>query len=364
MLPPLTEQRRIVEIIDELFSGLDAAVAGLKRIQSKLKRYRASVLQAAVEGRLTAEWREQNLPSESGAELLERLLKERRAKWEENQLKKYDEQGKTPPRNWKEKYQEPVKPDTTGLPELPEGWVWASLHQLSWDSSYGTSEKCSYDTAGLAVIRIPNIKNGNLCLKDVKHASDKLHIPANDLVASGDVLIIRTNGSKSLIGKMAIITENPTRPLYYASYLIRFRVVDIQQLPSWIGRIWDIRSIRNWIEDRAATSAGQHNISMSTLNALPIPLPTLKEQTQAISVIESRLEIADDLDEIIDSALKRASILRQSILKRAFEGRLVPQDPNDEPASELLERIRAERAAQAATVKPARTQRKAKGHAG
>lgn len=363
ILPPFNEQIRIAGALDELFSGLDAAVAELKRIKTNIKRYRASVLQAAVEGRLTAEWRKQNPPSETGAELLARLLKERRAKWEENQLKKYAEQGKTPPKDWKEKYPEPVKPDTTGLPELPEGWVWASLHQLSWNSSYGTSDKCSYDATGLAVIRIPNIKNGSLCLKNVKYASGSLDIPANDLIAPGDALIIRTNGSKSLIGKIALITNKPTHPLYYASYLIRFRVVNISQLPSWLGKIWDVSLIRNWIEDRAATSAGQHNVSMSTLNALPIPIPTIKEQTQAITVIDSRLKIADALDETLDNALKRAAILRQSILKRAFEGRLVPQDPNDEPASVLLERIRAERAEQSATVNPTRTKRKGKGDA-
>jgi len=362
-IPPLPEQERIITALQRLLAELDVAVSKLERIKSNLKRYRASVLQAAVEGRLTAEWRKENPPSETGAELLARLLKIRRAKWEENQLKKYTEQCKTPPKNWKEKYPEPAKPDTTGLPELPEGWVWASLHQLSWDSSYGTSDKCRYDATGLAVIGIPNIKNGSLCLKNVKYASGSLHIPANDLIAPGDALIIRTNGSKGLIGRMAIITNKPIHPLYYASYLIRFRVVNINRLSSWLGRIWDISLIRNWIEDRAATSAGQHNISMSTLNALPIPIPTITEQTQAISVIDSRLEMADVLDETLDNALKRAAILRQSILKRAFEGRLMPQDPNDEPASMLLERIRAERAEQAATVKPARTKRKRKGDA-
>ncbi|MFT0635762.1 hypothetical protein ACMFY5_27245, partial [Pseudomonas sihuiensis] len=120
-LPPRAEQTRIVVKLEELLTDLDAGVAELKAAQKKLAQYRQSLLKAAVEGALTAEWRAKNTPAETGAQLLERILIERRARWEAKQLAKFAEQGKTPPRDWQKKYPEPIQPDITDLPELPEG---------------------------------------------------------------------------------------------------------------------------------------------------------------------------------------------------------------------------------------------------
>lgn len=130
-LPPRGEQVRIVAKLEELLSDLDAGVAELKAAQAKLAQYRQSLLKAAVDGSLTAEWRKTHKPKESGAELLERILVERRRRWEEKQLAKFNEQGKTPPKGWENTYPQPVKPEMSTLPELPEGWVWASVDQLS-----------------------------------------------------------------------------------------------------------------------------------------------------------------------------------------------------------------------------------------
>jgi len=343
VLPPLSEQTRIVAKLEELLSELDAGIASLQRAKTNLKRYRAAVLKAAVEGKLTEEWRKHNPPSETGEELLARILKERRAKWGESQLKKYAEQGKTPPKNWQDKYPEPAKPDVANLPELSGGWSWASLEQLSWNSSYGTSSKCSPDNTGIPVIRIPNIQSGRLNYGNLKYATDDLSISDDEKLKLGDLLIIRTNGSKALIGRSALIDRELSGVFYYASYLIRFRLMNIGNLPEWVASLWNESSGRAWIETRAATSAGQHNISMSVLCTFPIPLPALSEQKEITSEISRRLSQAEAAEKTIEQSLARASRLRQSILKRAFEGRLVPQDPNDEPASALLDRIRAER---------------------
>ncbi len=128
----MTEQARIVAKLEELLSDLDAGVAELKAAQKKLAQYRQSLLKAAVEGALTAAWRAKNKPTETGEQVLQRILTERRARWEAKQLAKFKEQGKTPPKDWQNKYPEPVQPDTTDLPEVPEGWVWASVDQLSF----------------------------------------------------------------------------------------------------------------------------------------------------------------------------------------------------------------------------------------
>src|SRR5262249_10993679 len=123
-LAPTNEQQRIVAKIEELFSDLDAGVAALERAKANLKRYRAAVLKAAVEGTLTEAWRTEHPSNEPASKLLERILAERRQKWEADQLAKFAVAGKEPPKNWREKYAEPTPPDTANLPELPNGWCW------------------------------------------------------------------------------------------------------------------------------------------------------------------------------------------------------------------------------------------------
>ena len=132
-LAPLPEQHRIVAKLDELFSELDAGVAALERAQTKLKRYRASVLKAAVEGKLTEEWRrDQSAPDETGEELLQRILVERRKRWEQEQLAKFKAQGRKPPKNWKAEVPGAgARRTRAGCRKLPEGWCWATVDQVS-----------------------------------------------------------------------------------------------------------------------------------------------------------------------------------------------------------------------------------------
>lgn len=125
-----TQQTRIVEKLEELLSDLDAGMAELKAAQKKLGQHRQSLLKAAVEGALTAEWRAKHTPVETSAQLLQRILTERHARWEAKQLAKFAEQGKPPPKEWQKKYPEPVQPDTTDLPALPEGGCGRALSRL------------------------------------------------------------------------------------------------------------------------------------------------------------------------------------------------------------------------------------------
>ncbi len=346
------QQTRIVAKLEELLSDLDAGVAELKAAQKKLAHYRQSLLKAAVEGALTAAWRAKNTPSETGAQLLERILTERRARWEAKQRAKFAEQGKTPPKDWQKKYPEPVQPDTTDLPELPEGWVWASVEQLASESSYGTSVKCSYESNGTPVLRIPNVSSGGLDLRDIKFSTVNLGIDRSDALDVGDVLVIRTNGSIRLVGRAAAVVTNLPQPHFFASYLLRLRCVETTSVHRWILAVLTAPAGRQWLEERAASSAGQHNISLSTLHTMPIPLPPLIEQSFALTEIQDNNEAIGKQEDAISLSLKQSAAQRQNILRAAFAGELVPQDPSDEPASVLLERIRAERAAQAVLKKP------------
>lgn len=355
-LPPAAEQTRIVAKLEELLSDLDAGVAELKAAQKKLQQYRQSLLKAAVEGALTAPWREAQrklgTPTETGAQLLQRILTERRARWEAKQIARFKEQGKAPPKDWQKKYPEPVQPDTTGLPELPEGWVWAGMDQLVAESAYGTSVKCSYESNGIPVLRIPNVSGGFLSLRDMKFSTVDLDLQGNAPLAVGDVLVIRTNGSIGLVGRAAAVVTDLAAPHYFASYLLRLRCVETTCVHRWILTVLTAPTGRQWLEARAASSAGQHNISLSTLLTMPIPLPPLSEQVNALTEVDAHHEVIKLQDQATDLSIKQSTAQRQNILRAAFAGQLVPQDPNDEPASMLLERIRAERASQTTQKRP------------
>lgn len=333
-LAPLPEQHRIVAEIEKHFTRLDAAVATLERVQASLKQARASVLKAAVEGRLVpteAELaRAEGRTYEPASVLLERILVERKRKHEEVHGKK--------------KYKSPVAPDTEGLPELPEGWTWASVDQLSWSSSYGTSVKCDTVAAGPPVLRIPNLQRGAINLEDLKFSTDTASLRPDGAVEPGDLLFVRTNGSLNLIGRGAIVNTPLIRRSWFASYLIRLRLCGNHNMWRWVGLVWNSRIVRRYIERDAASSAGQFNVSLSTATLYQVPVPPLSEQARILAEVEHRLSVFDTLDATIQRNLARCTGLRQSILKRAFSGKLVPQDPSDEPASVLLAWIQSQSA--------------------
>ena len=338
-LAPLNEQRRIVAKIEELFSDLDAGVAALERVRANLKRYRAAVLKAAVEGRLTAAWRAKNPPKETGPQLLARILRERRRKWEEEQLAAFARAGKTPPAKWKEKYKEPAGPDYTSLRPLPEGWCWATIEQVSEYARYGSSAKAFPEPLGVPVLRMGNIQDGSLDVRSLKYLPVG-HAEFPDLLLQpGDLLFNRTN-SAELVGKSAVYRGEPS-PCSYASYLISVRF-----LPGCESRCvcYFINSAhgRTWIASVVSQQVGQANVNGTKLQRLAIPLPPIDEQSTIIAEVEQRLSVLEEAEAQVVANVTRSARLRQAILQRAFDGKLVPQDPHDESASALLARISAQ----------------------
>ena len=348
-LAPLNEQGRIVDEVDKQFTRLDASVAELKRAQANLNRYRAAVLEAACKGRLVpteaqlarAEAREY----EPADVLLDRILKERRAKWEADQLEKMRAAGKEPKDDkWRARYSEPLAPDTNRVPELSKGWVWATVDQVSLRVQYGTSARTNEDGEGVPVLRMGNIVDGRLETGELKFLPPEHHEFPDLLLSHGDLLFNRTN-SAELVGKSAVYKGQPA-PCSFASYLIRVRPAG-GFAPDFLAYYLNSSHGRAWIRSVVSQQVGQANVNGSKLRALRIPLPPGAEQHRIVAEVERRLSVIEELETSLDHCVKRADRLRQSILKRAFEGKLVPQDPNDEPASVLLERIRAERAEQA-----------------
>ena len=353
LLAPSAEQTRIVAKLEELLTDLDAGVAELKVAQKKLKQYRQSLLKAAVEGALTAEWRAQHTPSETGAQLLQRILTERRARWEAKQLAKFKEQGKAPPKDWQKKYPEPVQPDTTGLPELPLGWVWASGEQLCVFITKGTTPPKNLDISGEKIVpflRVTNLTDrGELDLADEVFVSLETHqgFLARSVVYPDDVLM---NIVGPPLGQVSVVPSDfPEWNINQAIAI--FRAVD-GVLPWFICRYLLSSSAQRWLKARSKTTAGQTNLTLEVCRSLPFPLPPQDEQKALLLTLEVALSAIVSEGESIAFGLKQSTAQRHNILRAAFAGQLVPQDPNDEPASVLLARIRAERAAQTAVKKP------------
>ena len=350
---PATEQTRIITKLEELLSDLDAGVAELKTAQKKLKQYRQSLLKAAVEGALTAEWRARNKPAETGAQLLDRILSERRARWEAKQLNKFKEQGKTPPKDWQKKYPEPVQPDTTDLPELPEGWVWASGEHLCEFITKGTTPPKDLDSGeekSVPFLRVTNLTDqGELDLTDEVFVSLKTHqsFLARSAVYPNDVLM---NIVGPPLGQVSVVPSTFNEWNINQAIAI-FRAVE-GVLPWFICRYLLSPVAQRWLKVRSKTTAGQTNLTLEVCRGLPFPLPPQDEQQALLVNLEMAMSSIVSQGRAIGLALKQSTAQRQNILRAAFAGQLVPQDPNDEPASVLLERIRAERAAKASVKKP------------
>lgn len=349
-LPPLGQQHRIVAAVESHLSRLDEAVATLERVKRNLKRYRASVLKAAVEGRLVPTEAEiacaKGRGYEPASKLLDRIFAERRQRWARS--------------GRKGKYVEPEPPDASGLPELPDGWCWTTVETLFWDAGYGISHRCSYESEGPPVLRIPNVQANVIDLQDLKYADGQANLPADGQVEPGDLLFVRTNGSRDLIGRGAVLRQGLRKPHYFASYLIRLRVVELGGLPAWLGLVWDSPVVRGQVLDEAASSAGQFNVSLGAASRFLVPLAPAQEQARILAEVERLTSLATATEGTAGTQLFSCARLRQSILKWAFEGKLADQDPNDEPASVLLERIKAERAAAAPAPKSRATKPRAK----
>lgn len=263
LLPPLPEQERIVSRIEELFSELDNAVETLNATKSQLRLYKQAVLKDAFDGNLT----------------------------------------------------------NSGAPEIKE------LASFIEQPRYGTSKKCNYQddiTAYTEVYRIPNIdaSTGTLDKSDLKYAQfDEDEIEKLSL-KYGDILIIRSNGSPSIVGTAAMVREQDITGLF-AGYLIRIRISDHERLsPKYLLRYLSSYDARRYIENVSKSTSGVNNVNAQEIKKIKVPYFEKEIQDQIIYAIESRLSAYVNIEKTVNQALQQASAMRQSILKQAFEGEL------------------------------------------
>jgi len=288
-IAPIPEQKAIVNKIEKLFTALDKGKEDLKKAQQQLKIYRQAVLKKAFEGGFLT-FQENNRP------------------------------------------------------------VLIKLGSVIDKPKYGTSKKCIEKPHGKAVLRIPNLKNEVIDINELKYAEfDEAEIEKLAL-KEGDLLTIRSNGSVDLVGKCALISKNDTNYLY-AGYLIRIRPDASKILSKYLLYCMKSQDLRVQIESKAKSTSGVNNINSGELESLYIPYFNIEEQTQIVKEIETRFSVCDQLEEDIKSSLEKSEALRQSILKKAFEGKLLSQQelneckqsPDYEPAFVLLRRIEQSR---------------------
>lgn len=280
-LPPLPEQQRIVERIESLFSKLDEAKEKAQEVINSFETRKAAILHKAFSGELTAKWREEN---------------------------------------------------GVGI----ESWESTKIGNMLTEIKYGTSEKSDYSFDGIPVFRIPNIGDMTLIFDDVKKIQ-RQECSENEYLSENDILIIRSNGSKELVGKCALVPKINFK-CTYASFLIRLRMKDSI---SSLYTVWYLTSeqARKQLFNKAKSSAGIHNINSKEISDISIVVPSKPEQNIITATLERLITKEKETVIFAESVIDQIDAIKKAILARAFRGELGTNDPKEESAVELLKQI-------------------------
>lgn len=281
-LAPLAEQQRIVDRIESLFAKLDEAKEKAQAVVDSFETRKAAILHKAFTGELTAKWREEH---------------------------------------------------GVGM----ESWEKKRLSDVVTEFKYGTSEKSDYNNKGMPVLRIPNIGDNGINLSDIKYLNHR-NVDSESQIHEGDILIIRSNGSRDLVGKAVLVPELGCE-YAYASFLIRAKpnhsIINAHYLTIFLNST----DARGKMFRRAKSSAGINNINTKELGAISLTVPSLPEQDEIVHIINEMMEKDQQSKEAAEAALDQIDLMKKSILARAFRGELGTNDPSEESAVELLKQI-------------------------
>ncbi len=339
-IAPLSQQRRIVARVDALFAEIAEGEAALAEARKGLDTFRRSLLKAAVTGELTKDWREANSVAETGGDLLARIGKGRA-----------NHSTKGPTRT-----DDAPSVDTSALPAIPESWEWATLGTIGEIVGGATVDKKRKPAVPVTVpyLRVANVQRGHLDLTEIKSiiveraTADKLKLVSGDL-------LLNEGGDRDKIGR-GWVWDASIQDMIHQNHVFRVRLYDSGLNPFFISHYANEMGRRFFIEEGKQTT-NLASISLTKISTLPVPVPPPDEAAEILRRVSEALTASADALALLDAEAADAARLKQSILKAAFEGRLVAQDPADEPASVLLARLAAETPVQPA--KPARAKRRA-----
>ena len=280
-LPPLSEQQRIVDRIESLFAKLDEAKQKAQDALDSFETRKAAILHKAFTGELTAQWRKEH---------------------------------------------------GVGM----ESWDNTTLSKIVIGFKYGTSEKSDYSYKGMPVFRIPNITDDGLSFEDLKFLSHK-DISDENQIHENDILIVRSNGSRELVGKSVLVPQLD-REYAYASFLIRIQPLE-SVVPNYLVMYLNSTDARMQMFKKAKSSAGINNINSKELGAILINLPSFSEQAEIVRILDNLLAKEQLAKEAAEGVLEQIDLIKKAILARAFRGELGTNDPGEESAVELLKQV-------------------------
>lgn len=352
-LPPVNEQRRIVAKIEELLSEMDKGIEALTTAREQLKAYRQSVLKQAFEGKLTEKWRKRTMAAEQSASVLLDRIKDARdtyyaeeiRQWNAD-MREWESGGKVGRRPSKPEKPAGVVPvnveDVLGLPTLPKSWAYVRLATLAQIGS-GMSvskERAVAHPVEVSYLRVANVQRGAL---DLTHVT-KMRVEKSQLsqlrLKRCDVLF-NEGGDRDKLGR-GWVWAGQIDPCITQNHVFRASPYMATELHAKFISYWGNTYGQKYFNTEGKQTTNLASINKTVLSAFPVPLPPMEEQCEIVREVEALLSDSDQLASDIQTQIAASIALRQSILKRAFSGQLVPQDPKDEPASALLERIRAE----------------------
>ncbi len=325
-IAPLDQQKRIVAEIEKQFSRLDEGVANLKRVKANLKRYKAAVLKAAVEGRLVeteaATARREGRSYETGAQLLQRILETRRSQW-----------------IGKGKYKEPAAPDTTDLPELPEGWTWCGFEQVSISDKHALKagpfgsalKKEMYVESGYKIYGQEQVISGDPTFGDYYIDETKYRELESCAVKPGDLLI-------SLVGTAGKVLVLPltAMPGIINPRLLKLSLNSTLIAPTYAAYMLQSAWARHYFKLQAHGGT-MEILNLGIIKTLPVPLPPLDEQHRIVAEVDRRLSLVRETEIQVNANLTRAERLLQSILSSAFSGGVAQETPlRDTVAKECM----------------------------
>lgn len=342
-IPPLAEQRRIVAKIEALQERSRRVREALAEVVPLLEQFRQSVLAAAFHGDLTAHWRAAHPNVEPASELLHRIHAERRRRWEQAELARYEAQGQKPPKNLRDRYKEPESVDDSELPELPEGWCWTTVDELTMFVTSGSRRWAKYySAAGPLFIRAQNLNTDRLMMDDIAHVTPPLGSEGERTrVMRNDFLITITGAN---VAKAAYV-DIDIDEAYVSQHVALVRLVQ-PTLAKYL-HLWMISPTNGRSQLLAdAYGNGKPGLNLDNIRKMAVALPPTTEQVALLAMVEEMLHKTDLLGYAAKVVENELDQLDQSILAKAFRGELVLQDPNDEPASVLLQRIREQKAQQ------------------